>query len=115
MANSEARRERITRGQRGKVVPPDIPDRREQSGHESTRKYSASLQRVDAEDVGGMCGVQAPVVDDVQDLGADDSAQHHQNAEIPGLLAIDALLFGVANADPEAEENAQRNQKTVGR
>ena len=78
-------------------------------------KNSSRLQRVEAENLAPVIGVAAPVVDDVENLGANDSGQHHEDAEVPGVIAIDALLFRIADADPEPEQHAGGDQHTIGR
>ena len=67
-----------------------------------------------AENVAGMGRVVAPVVDDVENLGADDAAQDDQNSQVPCVVRIDPLLAGVADADPQAEQHSGGNQQSVG-
>ena len=62
-----------------------------------------------------MRGVVTPIVNDVQNLGADDSAKDYQNPEVPGMFGIDALLFGIADTDPQPDQDSQRYQEAVGR
>ena len=62
------------------------------------------------------CGrVVAPLVDDVENLGADDSAEDDEDPKIPGFVAVIAEALGVANADPKADQDAQGDQESVGR
>ena len=61
-----------------------------------------------------MSGVEIPVVDEIENLGADNSRQHCHDAQVPGIIRIDPLLVRITNADPKAGEHAQRNQKSVG-
>ena len=81
----------------------DVPRSRGECGDESAGEDAARLQRSQAEYFSGMCGVVAPVIDDVKNLGADDSAEDDQDAEVPCVIAIDSPLLGVADADPEAD------------
>ena len=39
--------------------------------------------------------------------------EHKKNAEVPRLLAVDALLLGVAYADPQSEKNARSDEDAV--
>ena len=61
-----------------------------------------------------MGGVVAPVVEDVKNLGAEDAAEHDQDAEVPGFIAVIAEALGVADADPEADEDAGGDEEPVG-
>src|SRR5574337_2056616 len=60
-----------------------------------------------------MRGVVAPVIHDVENLGANNSAQNHKNSKMPCMLRIDALLLGIAHADPEPDQHSQGHQETV--
>ncbi len=77
-----------------------VPDCRYRRTDQSTGKYSTCLQRAETENIARMCRVVAPVVDDVQNLGANNAAQNNHDAEIPGVIRINSLLAGVADADP---------------
>ena len=57
----------------------------------------------------------APVVDDVEHLGADNSAENDENSKIPGIVAVIAQPLGVANADPKADQDAHGHQESIGR
>ena len=48
-------------------------------------------------------------------LAAKNPGQHHQNPEIPCVVTVDALLLGVADADPKPNQHAGRDQQAVGR
>ncbi len=48
-----------------------------------------------------------------KNLGANNAAQHDHDAQIPGVVRIDALLAGVADADPQTEQHSYRNKDTV--
>lgn len=61
-----------------------------------------------------MRGVIAQVDQNVENLGADDSAENDKNAEIPGFFRIDTLPLRIANADPESEKHTQSHEKSVG-
>ena len=58
-------------------------------GQQAAGKDSAGLKRVNAEDFAGMRRVVAPLIDDVEDLCPDNSAQYDENPEVPGLVAVD--------------------------
>jgi hypothetical protein len=96
------------------MIFPDIPGGGCEGGEEASGKNSACLERGDAEDIAEMVLVDAPVIDDVEDFGADNSAKHDENTEVPGFVAVDAHAFAVAHADPEADQDAGRNQQAIG-
>ena len=56
----------------------------------------------------------APFENDVENLGADNSGEDEGDAEVPGVFGFDALFFGVADADPEAYQDAGGDQDAVG-
>jgi len=62
-----------------------------------------------------MCGVVAPIVDDIKNLRADDPTEDDEDAEVPGVISVDAMLLGVANADPKTDEDSKRDQESVSR
>src|SRR5271163_174565 len=93
---------------------PHIPGGGGEGGDEASGKNSAGLQCVDAEDVAGVAGVEAPVVDDVEHLGADDAAEDDENAQVPRLVAVNAEAFGIAHADPQADQDAGGDQESIG-
>lgn len=91
-----------------------VPGRHDERGDQSAGKYASSLQCVEAENFAPVVGVSAPVIDDVENFRADDSGEHDENAQIPCIVAIDALLLGVAHADPEPDEDARGDEESVG-
>src|ERR1700704_5314869 len=113
VSQRQAGRKRVARAESGHMVLTDIPRRSRERSEQSSGKNSSGLQRADAENLARMGRVFAPVINDVEDFGADDSAQHNQNSEIPRLLTINAQPLGVAHADPEAKQYAERNQEAV--
>ena len=113
VSQGQAGREGVPGGKRGHTVPAHVPRSRHRRADQPSRENPSGLQRGPAEDVAGMGGVVAPIVDYVQDLGADDAAQDYQNAQVPGVVLIDSLLAGVANADPEADQDSRGNQQSV--
>jgi len=115
MAKRQPRSETIRSAQHRHVVTPHIPHRCEQSGNQSAGKYAPCLQRVEAENLASIAGVSAPVIDDVQNLGADNSGEHNENAKIPGVIAIDALLLRIAHADPKSDQHAGSDQHAISR
>ena len=62
-----------------------------------------------------MVRIIAPVVDDIEDLRAHDSTEHDQDAQIPRLFAIDPQALGIAHTDPQAEQDAGRDQESIRR
>src|SRR5271170_3560469 len=108
MAERQAWSKRIASGQGRHVMLADVPGGCGKCPNQSARKNSACLQRIQAENIAGMRGVVAPVIDDVKHLGADNSAHDHDNSQVPCVIGINALLLCVAHADPQAEQDAQR-------
>ena len=79
----------------------DVPGGSDEGREQASGENASGLQRVDAEDLAGMSGVIAPLIDDVKNLGADDAAEYYENPEIPGMVAVIAEALGVADADPQ--------------
>ena len=90
MTDRQSGRECVTCRKRRHAVLADVPDRSDQRANQAPRENSPGLQGVQAEDVCPM-RICVPIVCDVQELGAYDSTQYDQNAEIPGLFRIDSL------------------------
>ena len=96
------------------VMTPHVPDRHKEGGNQSARKNAARLQCVEAENLPPIVGVGAPVVDDVKNFCSDNSGENNEDAKIPAIVAIDALLLGIADADPEPDQHARGDQDTIG-
>ena len=96
-------------------MAPHVPDRREEGGDQPAGKYSSRLQRIEAENLPPVVGVGAPVVDDVENFRSDNSGENDEDAKIPGIVAIDALLLGIADTDPEPDQHARGDQDAIGR
>src|ERR1700677_3166680 len=90
-----------------------IPRGGDQGGNQSAGKNSSGLQRGNAENLRRMRLVVAPLINNVENLRAGNSAQHHQNAQVPGLVAVNAKAFGVAHANPKAKQHSHGNQEAV--
>src|SRR5215470_5426844 len=114
MSKSQPGRKGVGGPQRRHVVAAHVPRGRQQGSNKTAGKYSSRLQSIEAEDVAPMARITAPVVDDIKNLGADDSGEHHVDAQIPGVVAVDALLLGVADADPQAKQYARRDKESIG-
>jgi hypothetical protein len=84
-----------------------------QRGNQSAGKYAAGLQRIEAENLAPVVRVGAPVVNDVKNLRPDNSGENDQDAKIPGIVAVDALLFGVAHADPKPDQHARSDENAI--
>src|SRR6266403_2099849 len=106
MTEGKAGCESIAGAQRRHVTAPHVPGRHEKGANQSARKNSSRLQSVEAEDLAPVARVSIPLIDDEQDLGAKNSRQNDQDAQVPGIIAVDALLFGIAYADPEPDQYA---------
>ena len=92
-----------------------VPCAYRERGQQSAGKNSSSLQRVEAENLPPVVGVAAPIVDHVENLGSDNAGQDHEDAEVPCVVAVDTLLFRIADADPQTEQYTRGDQNTVGR
>ena len=115
MTESKARRETIAGAQRRHVTPSDIPGRHQKGADQAAGKNSSRLESVEAEDLAPVTGVSIPLIDDEQYLGPNNPRQNDQDAQIPGIIAIDALFLGIAYADPKPDQYAGCDQQTVGR
>src|SRR4030081_1539268 len=93
VAKRKSRSEPIGCAQHRHVVAPHVPDGREERGNQAARKYASRLQRVEAENLPPVVRVGAPVIDDVKNFGPDNSGENNEDAKIPGIVAIDALLL----------------------
>src|SRR5580658_692193 len=95
------------------VMTPHVPHPCEERANQAARKYSSGLQRVEAENLPPVVRVGAPVVDDVENLSADDSGEDNENAKIPGIVAIDAFFLRIAHRDPKPGEHAQGGHDAI--
>src|ERR1035438_9191285 len=106
VAKREARSEAVSRAQNRHVMTAHVPSCHDERSNQSAGEYSACLQGIEAENLAPVIGVTAPVIDDVENFRADDPGENNQDAKVPGIVAVDALLFGVANADPESDQDS---------
>ena len=97
------------------MMAPHVPHRGEQRGDQATGKYSSSLKRIKAENLAPITGVGAPVIDDIKNLGANNAGEDDENTKIPGIVAIDTLLLGIAHADPKPDQDARSDQHAISR
>src|ERR1700676_2174216 len=114
VAKGKSGSETIGGPQHRHVMAPHVPDGREERGNQPAGKNASRLQRVEAKNLPPVVGVGAPVVDDVKNLRPDNSREDNEDAKIPGIVAIDALLLGIADADPKTDKHARGDQDTVG-
>jgi hypothetical protein len=84
-----------------------IPSRCNECGEQAARKHSPGLQRVDTENLPHMRGVVAPLIDDVKNLRTNNPTEHNQNAEIPSVIPVIAEALGIADTDPQTQEDAK--------
>src|SRR5579864_2114382 len=94
-------------------MSPDIPSRRGECSEQASRKDSARLQRVNAENLARMRRVVTPLVDDIEYLGSDNAAQDHENPQVPCLVAINSKALGIAYTDPQSDQDSKRNEESV--
>ena len=73
--------------ERRHVVLAHVPGRGRGRADQASGEDAAGLQGRPTENVAGMGGVVAPVVNDVKDFGADDAAKTTRTAEVPGVVA----------------------------
>ena len=97
------------------MVLAHVPCSCNERSQQPAREYSASLQRIDTEDLTNMRGVIAPLIDDVKDLRSHNATKHHEDAEIPRVIAVVPETLGIAHADPQPQQDAERDQKSISR
>src|SRR6185369_2115036 len=100
VAQGEPRCECIAGRKRRHVVFADVPGGSEQRANQAARKNSARLQRVDAEYLARIGGIGRPIIDDVQNFGAENPTQNDNDSQVPSFLAIDPTTLRVAYANP---------------
>jgi hypothetical protein len=93
---------------------PHIPGCSYKGCEQSSRKNAPGLKCVDAEDFGNVRRVVSPLIDDVKNLCSENAAKNHENPEIPGVFAVISEALGIADADPEAQQDTQGNEESVG-
>src|SRR5581483_3324611 len=113
VTKSEARSECITGTERRHMFSVHVPRGGDERREQAPGKDSSRLQRGDAENLARMCRVVAPLVNDVKNLRAQDSAEDNQDPEIPSLVTVVAEALGISNADPKTQEHTQRNKESV--
>jgi len=106
MSNGQARGKSIARSERGNLVFANVPGGNCETRNKSTGKNSTCLQGAQAENIAQMAWIRTPLIDDVQQLGADYPGENHIDAQVLGMLRIDALFSGIADTDPKPEQNA---------
>ncbi len=114
VAKGQPGSEAVGRAQHRHVMTPHVPGRREQRRNQSAREYASRLQRAETENLTPVVRVEAPVVDDVKNFRTDDPEEDNQNAKVPGIVAIDALLLGIAHADPKPDQHSRCDQDAIG-
>src|SRR5208282_515625 len=114
VAKGQSGSEGVGGAQRRHAMALNVPRRHEERADQSAGKYASRLQRVEAENLPPVVRVAAPVVDDVKNLRPDNSGKDNENAKIPGIVAVDALLLRIAHADPNPDQHARGDQDTVG-
>src|SRR3989442_7706082 len=115
MTEGKAGRESIAGAQRRHVTPPDVPGRHQKGADQAAGKNSSRLESVEAEDLAPVARVSIPLIDDEQYLGSNNPRQNDQDAQVPGIIAIDALFLGIAYADPKPDQYARSDQQAIGR
>src|SRR5882672_10619598 len=114
MAEGESGSKSIAGAQSRHVAPSHIPSCHEKRADQAAGKNAAGLERVEAEDLAPVAGVCVPFVNDEQDFGSENASQNHEDSQVPGIIAVDALLFGIADADPQPDQDASRDQQAIG-
>ncbi len=115
VTESKAGGKSVDGAERGHVIFAHVPSGGQEGGEQPSRENSSGLQCIDAEDLADMGGVIAPLVDDVENLGAQDAAQNDENAQVPSLVRVIAEAFCVADTDPKTEQDSKRNEESIGR
>lgn len=95
---------------------PHIPGAHHQRTNQPARENSAGLKRIEAENFPPIpTGIIFPVVDDVENFRAHNAGQHHEDAEVPSVIAIDALFLRIADTDPKPKQHTGRDQHAISR
>jgi hypothetical protein len=115
VAERESGSERVTGAHRRHVLATDIPRRHEERTDQPAGENSSRLQCVQAENLPPVAGIVVPFVGDEKNLGAQDSGQNNENPKIPSVVAVDPLLLGIADADPEPDQYAGSDQQAISR
>lgn len=115
VSKGEPGSEGVAGPQRWHVPPSYIPRSHEQRADQTTRKNSSGLQCVEAENLTPVTGICIPFIDDQKDFCAQNPGQNDENPKVPGVIAIDALLFGIANTDPESDQYTRGDQQAISR
>ena len=112
--HSESRRKRVTRGQRGHFVLAEKPGRDSKCSDEPSGKHAPGLQRGQAEDFARILKIEMPIDQYVEQLRANDPCQHDRDTKVPRVLRLNPLLCRIADADPKADQYANRYQHAIG-
>src|ERR1019366_1405161 len=105
--------EAIDSAQRRHVMTPHVPGRHDERSNQPPRKYASRLQRVEAENLPPVVRVRTPVVNDIKNLRPDNSGENNEYAKIPRIVAVEALLLGIAHADPKPDQHARSDQHAI--
>jgi len=115
MPEGQAGRERIAGAEWWHVVLAHIPGCGDKCREQASGEDSSRLKCGDAEDLAGMGRVIAPLVNDVENFRAENTAEDDQDSEVPSFVAVIAEALGVADANPKPEQDAQGDKESVGR
>jgi hypothetical protein len=115
VTEGESGSESIAGAQSRHVAPSHVPRCHEKRADQAAGKNAAGLQRVEAEDLAPVAGVCVPFVNDEQDLCTENAGKNHEDSQVPGVITVDALLFRIADADPQPDQDSGCDQQAVGR
>ena len=115
VSQRQAGSKHIAGAQHRHIVAAHVPDAHDQRQHESAGPHASRLQGREAEDLCRVLAVVAEVDQDHQHLGADNAGQNGDDAEVPELVGIEALLAAELDDEQQAKDQAQGGHQPVGR
>ena len=115
VTEGKAGRETVHCAKGGHAMAAHIPRAHQQRRDQPAGKHASGLQRVETENLPPVSRVVLPLIHDEQDLGAKNTCQNHENAEVPGVVAINTLLLGIADTDPKPNQDAGCDQQAISR
>ena len=115
VAESKPGRECIADAERGNLVTMDVPCGGGEGSDEAAGEDAPCLQGVEAEYLARIGDVPAEIHEDIKNFRSDNAGENDRDAEVPGVVRVNSLAFRKLYADPEADKDAKRDEKTIGR
>src|SRR4029077_784217 len=90
LPESDTRSERVEGSQHRHALPTHDRYRRRGAQNQRARIHTAGLKQIETEDLAEVLGVIGPIVDHQQQLRPNHSGNDRDQAEIPGVLFVNA-------------------------